>query len=259
MSGSELLFDAVVKTLGAMGVPEMTPSDAHPDVRVFVVRETRLELVRGEDLWLRVTPRAPLAAHVRWCSDGSGLRVTYKGLAPRTLALEEADSFVFRGIRGPLETRLLLHVLFELVEYDHAMRRMLRDLFNEANSRRHSNKKRVGGWWEARIPGGERVSVEYVPLDVRLCVSYSDDCAYVLARPLDAVFERFVVWEGRRGADGLWRGVLACEDDVFVGAQEEEAGYVLLFEFRFPEEEARLRALWTALLSILAACLEHTV
>jgi len=272
------LFHSVVRALDTVHPAESLTLDLfeHPpeqgwetEAFRFTVRETQLELACCSSLLLlpcggirvRVAPSQPFAPHLRhWTDHGeevdeagrlfewvgcasrlSGLfLLSYKGLAPVTPCRLCHGGWVFEGIDSAVEIRVLLQALFLIIEHDHALRGLVRGLLNEANGRR----------WDTGVCDGDRLMVRVAGGLAAVWTSYVGDAFTVQAAPVDAVFERYIVWDGVT-VEGARRGVLAFGDDVFVGVEDQ--GGRLTLECCFPEDQARIRTAVRALFGIMAA------
>ena len=207
----------------------------------FSVGDVEVEVINSSvgGISVLVAPGTPFEPHL--LSYGQGRwRLKFRDSMPATTAVSgfgHGGGFLFAGIEDPKEACLLLSTLFRIIEFDGSLCTFVRSLYDECL---------VSSIWSTHSYGGD--SLRLVHAMGEISTTRVDDQICVYAQPLDAVYERFMVWTGC--FEGFRNGVLVYGTSQFVGGQEE-FGSVLSFSFRFPDEKEEIHSLVRLLVLIL--------
>lgn len=165
--------------------------------------------------------------------------VRFRELRPQSVAVINGDELVFQSVSDQ-DKPVLLETLSSIIRFHHRMRSMLNDLCREVPP--HAAVDTNGDAYDmlqVSIPRGN------------IYINHENDLVGVYAESSTNVFDsRIRLEHGPIIENGAETGVLSYCGENFPGAdldQEEIAG----FSFTFPEEEAQIRQLFSALAGIL--------
>jgi hypothetical protein len=229
------MFSSIVRSLGTC-----FPVRSGVHSSAFSVGDVEVEIINCSNggVSVLVAPGAPFESHL--LSYGNGRwRLRFQDEMPATMAVSgfgHGGGLLFAGIEDSKEACLLLRTLFRIIDYDRSLCAFVRSLYDECLA---------SSIWTARSYGGDSMRLTHELGEIRVARAGDQICIY--AQPLDAVYERFMVWTGC--FEGLRNGVLVHGATQFVGGQEE-FGSMLSFAFRFPDDEDETRSLLRLLVSI---------